>query len=114
MSNFFNSEVVKGEISEISKLQQNILVSTLKFPEYSVKEKLTHVSLLRNLLEKQKILYTRLSLSDDPDAKELMERMIHTARMMGLPIDVDIREMFSFLEERIKTMEKALDNPELI
>ena len=32
-------------------------------------DKLTHVDKLTELLEKQRIMYTRLSLSDDPEAR---------------------------------------------
>ena len=41
----------------------------LNFPKKNQVEKLFHVSLLEKLIEKQSILYTRLSLSDDPAAK---------------------------------------------
>ena len=40
---------------------------------------------LKDLIEKQKILYTRLSLSDDPEAKKMKENIIESASMMGLP-----------------------------
>ena len=35
----------------------------------NTEEKLFHVAMIEKLLEKQKVLYARLSLSDDPEAK---------------------------------------------
>ena len=36
--------------------------------------------MLEKLLDKQKILYARLSLSDDPEAKVMKERIVDSAR----------------------------------
>jgi hypothetical protein len=43
----------------------------------SREEKLSHVDMLEKLLDKQKVLYTRLSLSDDPEAKQMKERKLN-------------------------------------
>ena len=71
---FFNSEFVKKEMEEITELQEKIYDSVFKFPTMNNKEKLEHIEILERLLNKQQILYTRLSLSDDPDAKEMKEK----------------------------------------
>ena len=71
MSSFFDSEVVRSEMVEISQLQEEIYGSVFKFPYMDKESKIYHVNLLERLLEKQKVLYTRLSLSDDPSAKEM-------------------------------------------
>ncbi|BCV08102.1 MAG: hypothetical protein CM15mL4_1560 [uncultured marine virus] len=47
----------------------------MNFPTMSREDKLEHVDKLTELLEKQKIMYARLSLSDDPEAKELLTTM---------------------------------------
>ena len=44
-------------------------------------EKLFHVSMLEKLLDKQKILYTRLSLSDDPEAKMMKQKIVDSAKL---------------------------------
>ena len=61
---FFDSEVVRVEMHEISQLQEEVYESIFKFPSMSREDKLNHVEMLERLLDKQKILYTRLSLSD--------------------------------------------------
>ena len=69
MSNFFDSEVVRSEMVEISEIQEQIYGSVFKFPYMNKDDKINHINLLEKLLEKQKVLYTILTLSDDPQAK---------------------------------------------
>ena len=65
---FFDSEIVQGEMKEISKLQDEIYAKVFSFSSMDADDKMEHVEMLEELLKKQKILYTRLSLSDDPEA----------------------------------------------
>ena len=71
-------------------------------------EKLKHVELICTLLEKQKILYTILTLSDDPAAKQMKENIMASAKMMGLPSDVDMTVVFSNMEKLISQMKKQV------
>ena len=73
---FFESEFVKKEMQDITELQEKIYESVFKFHSMSNAEKLEHVEMLEDLLNKQKILYTRLSLSDDPQGT-INERKHH-------------------------------------
>ena len=59
---FFNSDLVKKEMEEITELQEKIYDSVFKFPTMNNKEKLEHIEILEKLLNKQQILYTRLRL----------------------------------------------------
>jgi len=106
---FFESEVVRSEIAEISNLQEQIYQSVFKFPTMGKKEKITHVNLLRRLLDKHQILYTRLCLSDDPEAIQMKNRIIESAKLMGLPSNVDIKILFSNMSRLIETMRKQID-----
>ena len=58
------------------------------------------------MIDKQKIVYARLSLSDDPDAKEMKEKIMESAKSMGLPADVDVGKMFDQMSEVIGMMKK--------
>ena len=71
--------------------------------------KLDHLKLLKTLIEKQKILYARLSLSDDPQAKKMKENIMKSAMMMGIPSDTDLNFLFSKMTEMIELMEEKLD-----
>ena len=63
---FFDSELVQTEMEEISKLQEKVYSNVFAFPSLDREGKLRHINDLETLMEKQKILYMRLALSDDP------------------------------------------------
>ena len=66
---FFDSDIVRSEMAEIHQLQEEIYSSVMNFPYMSAADKTEHINLLSELVEKQKVMYARLSLSDDPDAE---------------------------------------------
>lgn len=105
---FFDSEIVRSEMTEITILQEDIYKNIFKFPSMTVDEKKFHVSLLEKLLSKQKILYTRLSLSDDPDAIEFKEKIQEQAVIMGMPNNIDVNIIFSNMESVIQNIKIAL------
>ena len=109
---FFDSEVVRAEMTEISELQDDVYRNVFKFPMMSKDEKLFHVGLLEKLIEKQKILYARLSLSDDPEAKLMKQNIIDSAQMMGLSSDVDMNVVFSNMESMLHIMRSQVDSGE--
>ena len=109
---FFSSEVVRAEMAEISELQEDIYKNVFKFPSMTKDEKLFHVNMLERLLDKQKVLYTRLSLSDDPEAVQMKERIIESASMMGLPSNVDMNVIFSNMTKMLDVMKNQIDKNE--
>lgn len=106
---FFQSEVVRAEMAEISELQEEIYHNVFDFPRMEKEDKIYHVSLLQRLLEKQQILYTRLSLSEDSEAKKMKERIMESATMMGLPADVDMNVIFNNMSKLIDVMKEQID-----
>jgi hypothetical protein len=104
MSNFFDSEIVRSEMVEISQLQEEIYGSVFKFPYMDRESKIRHIDLLEKLLEKQKVLYTRLTLSDDLQAKEMKDNILKSASLMGLNPNIDMNILFGNMLELIKTM----------
>jgi hypothetical protein len=106
---FFDSEVVRAEIAEISELQEEIYENVFQFPRMSNQEKIEHVNLLQRLLNKQQILYTRLSLSDDPEAKKMKEKIMESASMMGLPENTDMNVIFNNMSKLIDMMRTQID-----
>ena len=71
MSNFFDSEIIQEELKEINTLQEEIYGSLLAFSSMDRDARIDKVDKLAMLLEKQRVMYTRLSLSDDPKAVEM-------------------------------------------
>jgi len=106
---FFQSDVVRAEMTEISELQEEIYNNVFKFPTMNREDKLHHISILERLLDKQKVLYTRLSLSDDPEAKEMKKRISESAVVMGLPENVDMNVFFRDMSEMVKKMKEQID-----
>ena len=110
---FFNSEVVRSEMTEIAELQEEVYSNVFKFPAMTKEEKLEHVELLERLIDKQKVLYTRVSLSDDPEAIEMKERITQSAIMMGMPSGTDmnviLNNMSQMLEAQNRQNEMALE-----
>jgi len=104
MSNFFDSEIVRSEMVEISQLQEEIYDSVFKFPYMDRESKIRNIDLLEKLLEKQKVLYTRLTLSDDLQAKEMKDNILKSASLMGLNPNIDMNILFGNMLELIKTM----------
>ena len=94
MGKFFESDMVREELIEINQLQMEIYSSTMSFPSMSRKDKLEHIDKLTELLEKQKIMYARLSLSDDPEAKELLSTLKSSVALMGFPPNMDMNSFF--------------------
>ena len=78
MSNFFDSEIIQEELKEINTLQEEIYGSLLAFSTMDRDARIDKVDKLAKLLEKQRVMYTRLSLSDDPQAVEMKENLRKT------------------------------------
>ena len=106
---FFDSDVVRAEMTAISEIQDDVYKNVFKFPSMDKEEKLEHVGMLETLLEKQKILYARLSLSDDPEAKEMKQRIVDSAVMMGLPKGTDMNMVFNNMSQMLEVMKDQID-----
>jgi len=106
---FFDSEVVRAEMVEIQELQEEVYTTVFDFPSMDKEDKLNHVKKLEYLLEKQRVLYTRLSLSDDPEAKLMKENIVKSAKMLGMPDNIDMSIVFSNMEKMLKTMRQQVD-----
>jgi hypothetical protein len=106
---FFSSEVVRAEMTQIAEMQEEVYSNVFKFPTMTKEEKLKHVNLLESLLEKQKVLYTRMSLSDDPEAIEMKERVVQSAIMMGMPPGTDMNIILNNMSKMLEMMKNQID-----
>ena len=110
MSEFFESDIIQDELKEINKLQEQIYGSILSFGSMSNETKLEHIEKLQTLLEKQRVMYTRLSLSDDPEAVEMKENLRKSVALMGFPPDTDMSILFDSMKETIESLKQYLDD----
>ncbi len=107
---FFDSELVQQEMKKIAELQEKIYTKVFTFASMDDQDRLEHIEMLEELLNKQQILYTRMSLSDDPQAKNMKDDIITSAVKLGFPPDVDLTYVFSNMTNIIDNMKKSLDN----
>ena len=103
---FFDSDIVRSEMVEINELQEDVYENFMKFPYMNNADKAHHIDQLSKLIDKQKIVYARLSLSDDPDAIEMKENILRSAKSMGLPANVDVAKMFDQMADVISMMKR--------
>ena len=110
MSDFFDSEIIQEELNEINRLQEKIYGSFFDFGMMSRENRLEHVEILTDLLEKQKVMYTRLSLSEDPKAVEMKENLRKSVAMMGFPPETDMTMLFSSMKATIDALKQYIDS----
>ena len=109
MSKFFQSELVRGDIQEMAALQEYCFRCATNLALLDKERKLQYFEALRKLLEKQKIFHARLMLSDDPEAKQVAANMKQAVVMLGGDSNLDIREMFDDLLQKIDKFEEHVD-----
>jgi hypothetical protein len=110
MSEFFESDIIQDELKEINKLQEQIYGSILTFGSMSNETKLEHIEKLQSLLDKQRVMYTRLSLSDDPQAVEMKENLRKSVALMGFPPETDMSVLFNSMNQTIESLKQYLDD----
>ena len=110
---FFQSDVVRAELAEIQELQEEVYGKIMEFPTMDIEDKKCHVDLLERLINKQQILYTRLSLSEDPEAQQMKNSIMEGATDMGLPPNVDMNVFFKEMIKMLGRMRMYIDKNEL-
>ena len=110
MSKFFQSELVRGDIQEMATLQEFCFRSVVNLALLNKEKKLEYFDALELLLEKQKIFHARMQLSDDPEAKSVMDNMTQAVVMLGGDKELSINEMFDELLTKIQSFREQLEN----
>ena len=109
MSEFFESEIVQDELNEINKMQEEVYGNMMSFNDLDLDEKIEHIEHLSELLDKQKVMYTRLALSDDPQAIEMKEKLRQSVTMLGFPEGTDISVLFDSMRQTIESLKQNVD-----
>ena len=111
MSDFFSSDMVQNSIMELTMLQQQLASEMPYLSRMNYKQKVEHLSTLKTFLEKQKLFFFRISLSDDPNAKEMQERLMDAAKMFGVQSEINTMDaFFAKLDSTIEQLEASIDN----
>ena len=111
MSNFFDSEIIQEELEDINELQKILYGNVMQFTQMEYDEKIEHIDLLTELLEKQKIMYARLSLSDDPEAVKMKDHLQKTIPLLGFPKGTDMNLLFDGMRKTISKLKENIDKP---
>ena len=109
MSDFFNSEIIRDELMAINRLQESIYKNAFSFDEMDREDQLDHIDDLTELLDKQRVMYTRLSLSDDPNAKRMKGELEKSVQLLGFPKGTDISVLFSGMNQTIESLKSKID-----
>ena len=104
---FFDSDIVQEEITEVVYLQDKLSNLANTFPTMSKGDKMEHLDKLINLIKKQQILYTRMKLSQDPEAQRIKDLILESARELGFSRDVDLTYVFN---KMLKVLSELKDN----
>jgi hypothetical protein len=109
MSDFFKSEIIRDELMAINRLQESIYKNAFSFDEMDREDQLDHIDDLTELLDKQRVMYTRLSLSDDPNAKRMKGELEKSVQLLGFPKGTDISVLFSGMTQTIESLKSKID-----
>ena len=101
MSKFFGSQVVQEELNRMQDLYLEINKMGLMLTAPQKKEQLDKMIELINL---QQTMYMRVTLSDDPEAKAMVEQVRNAATMLGMnPNDVN-HTFYDTLRDNVQEM----------
>ena len=106
---FFKSDIVRGDIQEMLELQQFCFRSAMNFVLLDPDRKMQYFEALETLIDKQKVFYARAKLSDDPEAKSVIETMKQGVIMLGAEPDTSIESMFDQLLLTVQRMKQQLE-----
>ena len=111
MSEFFKSAPVRAAMAEIQELQEDIMtgIAVRGMRDPSSEEGYMYIDKMKKLLEKQRNFMFRLSLEkEDPDALEMKEQILESAKFLGLKPGQDIQTFFDTLSVTLEKLEKDL------
>ena len=106
MSEFFKSEMVRGDLQEMMELQQQCFRYAMRFPVLDNDRRKEYLEILMSLLEKQETMYARMSLSEDEEAKTVVDNMRNAVVMLGGDPNLTVKDMFMDLRTKVNAMMK--------
>ena len=73
----------------------------------SAEAKVEHIDTVMELLERQQIMWTRLSLTDDKEAKKMKDYIVSHAKELGFG-EADMVTIFSNMKTTLEQVQKNL------
>jgi|TARA_B100000427_G_scaffold89864_1_gene74163 hypothetical protein len=103
--NFFQSEVVQKELTQMQDIYMDINRMGLML---NVTQKREQLEKMLRLIELQQTMYMRVTLSDDPEAKKLVDQVKNAAAMLGMPKDEVGPQFYDKLKDNVYKMIDSL------
>ena len=103
--NFFQSEVVQKELTQMQDIYMDINRIGLML---NVTQKREQLEKMLRLIELQQTMYMRVTLSDDPEAKKLVDQVKNAAAMLGMPKDEVGPQFYDKLKDNVYKMIDSL------
>jgi hypothetical protein len=107
MSNFFENDNVRREMEDIYEIQKDLYNVIMQFPSMSDDAKWEHIETLKELLEKQQIMWTRVSYSEDPEAIDMKKKIQESAKQIGFGV-ADMNTIFGNMKNTLNLMQTQL------
>ena len=101
MSDFFKSEVVQKELTQMQDIYMDINRMGLML---NVAQKREQLDKMLRLIELQQTMYMRVILSDDPEAKKLVDQVKNAAQMLGMPPEDIGPQFYDKLKDNVNKM----------
>ena len=98
---FFKSEIVQQELEKMQELYLEINRMGLLL---SVEDKKEQLMKMMELINIQQTMYMRVTLSEDPDAKRLVQQVRDAASMLGMPPHEIGPQVFDTLKANVQKM----------
>jgi hypothetical protein len=103
--NFFQSEVVQKELTQMQDIYMDINRMGLML---NVTQKREQLEKMLRLIELQQTMYMRVTLSDDPEAKKLVDQVKNAAAMLGMPKEEIGPQFYDKLKDNVYKMIDSL------
>ena len=98
---FFQSEVVQEELTQMQELYMDINRMGLML---NLSQKREQLDKMMRLIELQQTMYMRVTLSEDPEAKKLVDQVKNAASMLGMPPDEVGPQFYDKLKDNVNKM----------
>ena len=111
MSEFFRAPATRAAMAEIHELQEDIMtgIAVRGMRDPSSEEGHLYIAKMKKLLEKQRNFMFRLHLeTEDPDALEMKEQILESAKFLGLQDGQNINSFFDTLSVTLDRLENDL------
>ena len=102
---FFQSEVVQKELTQMQDLYMDINRMGLIL---NVDQKREQLDKMMRLIELQQTMYMRVTLSEDTEAKKLVDQVKNAASMLGMPPEDIGPQFYEKLKDNVRKMIKEL------